>query len=115
MAASVYAATEYTALFGSTEVSGPGGASGKGAQHSGFAELPSDDPAAHFSDTGVGQVLFSSGRGDSCRRVLFDNRTGANYESKDVACGPRPEPVVVVQPPEPPPNRLTAVRKSFQR
>ena len=110
--ATAYAAREYTALFGSSEGSGNVSGNEKGSRFVSFAELPPDDPVVRFADTGMGQVLFSTPGDDHCKRMLFDNRLGINYEAKDVACGPRPAPVVAQ--PEPP-ERLHAVRKSFQR
>jgi hypothetical protein len=89
-----YAARECTTLVQSAAAPGAGG---------------SGDRAVRFADTDVGEVLFASPRSGNCRRVLFDNRTGAYHEANDVFCGQAEEAV-----PESP-KRLDAVRRSFQR
>jgi hypothetical protein len=116
--AGVYAAKGHTALFGSLRASNAGGLSGsaqggggKAGAVTGAAELSSADPVMRFSDTGIGQVLFMSPSGETCQRVLFDNRAGSYFTAHKVFCGQRPEPVAEAAPPD----RLTSVRKSFQR
>jgi hypothetical protein len=52
----------------------------------GSERMDADDPVARFVDTGVGQVLFAPRVGDDCQRVLFDNRTGAQYDSAPINC-----------------------------
>jgi hypothetical protein len=59
-------------------------------------------------------MLFPTARSAFCSRMLFDNRTGKYYEAGEIFCGQ-----VVDQKAEldklDNPNRLSAVRKSFQR
>jgi hypothetical protein len=57
----------------------------------GGSSLSEDDPVRNFAKTGVGQVLFTAMSSDSCRRNLFDNRTGATYEAGEINCGQNPE------------------------
>jgi hypothetical protein len=118
--AGVYAANKHTTtLFGSLSASDAGrlagsaaqGGSGKAGAVTGAAELSPADPVMRFSDTGVGQVLFMSPSGETCQRVLFDNRAGSYFTADKIFCGQRPERAVETTPPD----RLTSVRKSFQR
>jgi hypothetical protein len=116
--AAVYATNGHTALFGSFKTSDAGGLAGSSAQGAGkagavtgAAELSPGDPVMRFSDTGVGQVLFMSPSGETCQRVLFDNRAGSYFTAQKIFCGQRPAPVAEAEPPD----RLTSVRKSFQR
>ena len=117
--AGVYAANGYTALFGSLRTSDGGGLAGFAAQKgggtagalTGAAELSPADPVMRFSDTGVGQVLFMSPSGETCQRVLFDNRAGSYFTAHSIFCGQKPEQLVETESPD----RLTVVRKSFQR
>ena len=67
-----------------------------------------------FKETGVGHLLFASSNSDGCKRLLFDNRTGLYYQAKDVDCH-RPSDEIVEANEAEKPNRLTEVRKSFQR
>ena len=84
----VYATGDYTGLFQSISASGAGGLPGmNAAKPTGYDELGPNDPAVRFADTGVGQLLISSTRSDNCRRLLFDNRTGAYYAAGEVFCG----------------------------
>jgi hypothetical protein len=99
--AGIYAAREHTMLFQSLQGAGPNGSP---ASSGAVAK-------ARLSGDGIGQVMFLSASGDNCRRVLFDNRTGLSYETKEVSCGPVAKPVIESGSP----NRLAAVRKSFQR
>lgn len=114
IAAGLYAVKDPAALFRAAAVSGSGnmaGADGKGDAVTGARELDANDPVARFSATRVGHVLFASTRGDNCRRLLFDNRTGHYYEAPQLFCGP-----VLEQPAEAGSNdRLLALRKSFQK
>jgi hypothetical protein len=73
--------------------------------------LATDDPVAKFSKTGVGQLLYASDYSDSCRRVLFDNRTGALYDGGRVFCGQQvaPSPTTTSS------DRMTTLRKAFQQ
>jgi hypothetical protein len=109
---SVYATKDHTTLFQLKTSGASGPTAARAPSLTGSAELDPADPVARFKDTSVGQVLFTSPRGDNCRRVLFDNRTGISYESNDISCGPKPEQVVVETQN---PNRFDALRKSFQR
>jgi hypothetical protein len=120
MLTGVYAGKDNFALFRSVEVSGADGAAGgtsegdaaaKANRVVGHDELNPRDPVMRFADTGVGHMLFASTRSDQCRRLLFDNRTGAYYEAPDIFCGQKPEeggdPV--------PHDRVSAMRKAFKR
>jgi hypothetical protein len=117
--AGVYAANKHTALFGSSRASNAGGLAGAAAQGgggsagavTGAAELSPADPVMRFSDTGVGQVLFMSPSGETCQRVLFDNRAGSFFTARKIFCGQKLERVVETDSPD----RLTSVRQSFQR
>lgn len=90
---------------------------GKGAQVDmtpgllGAGSLASDDPVLNFDKTKVGQVMISSAHSDNCRRVLFDNRTGARLEAGDVFCGQTPEQAGDAEPSK----RMQALKKAFQR
>ena len=73
--------------------------------------LGPNDPVARFAETRVGHLLFSSSRNDDCRRVLFDNRTGAFYEAGSIQCGQ-----IALPTPEASGNdRLMALRKTFAK
>jgi hypothetical protein len=48
--------------------------------------LAMSDPARQFRENPMGQVLFSPYVGERCRRLLFDNRTGAFESADDVNC-----------------------------
>jgi hypothetical protein len=77
----------------------------------GAAALDPKDPALRFSETGMGQVLFTTANSDKCRRVLFDNKTGTSYWVRDVDCArPAEQAVEAVTS-----NRMLAVQKSFRR
>ena len=77
----------------------------------GAAALAADDPALRFSETHVGQIVFST-TSDTCRRHLFDNRTGRSYWVDDhLPCGRKAVPIAEDEPP----HRLDALKKSFQR
>jgi hypothetical protein len=90
---------------------------GKGAQVDsapsvlGAGSLASNDPVLNFDKTKVGQVMISSAHSDNCRRVLFDNRTGARLEAGDVFCGQTPEQAGDAEPSK----RMQALKKAFQR
>jgi hypothetical protein len=77
----------------------------------GAAALDPNDPALRFSQTHVGQVLFTTANSDKCRRVLFDNRSGTSYWVNAVDCG---RPVEQAQVSEKP-DRLLAIKNSFKR
>jgi len=57
------------------------------------------------------QRRLSSGRSDTCRRVLFDNRTGVRREAGEVFCGQSADQVVDAETS----NRLNSLSKSFHR
>ena len=108
----VYAAREHTGLFQSVSASGAGSMSGmNAARPTGYDELGPNDPAVRFAETGVGQLLISSTRSDNCRRLLFDNRTGAYYAAGEVFCGQKAAEAIEAESPK----RLDVVRRSFQR
>jgi hypothetical protein len=122
----LYGTTQRAALLQLMGFSGAGGISGAGqAKHIkaeaappvkrvplvGEAGLAPEDPVLRFAETGIGHVLFTSFRSDDCRRALFDNRTGASLDVKSVFCGQLASEAVEVESP----NRLQALRGSFQR
>ena len=112
--AGLYAAKDHIPFFRPAAIASgpPGGIAGpKAAGLVGGAELNPGDPVMRFSDTRVGHMLFATSRSDNCRRMLFDNRTGAYYESPDVFCGQAPDEES--QPAEQ--GRLTAVLKAFKK
>lgn len=112
MGAAFYAAKDPMGLFRSN-----GDAAAKGTQTvkavglTGAGSLGGDDPVLRFNETKVGQVVFSSARSDSCRRVLFNNRTGERLEAGEVFCG---QTEAQTENPETG-SRLQSVSKSFQR
>lgn len=69
---------------------GHGGISGDGGGGQGGpgGKRRSLDPVDRFTETRIGHVLFYPVLGDSCRRMLFDNRTGATYDAESVNCVP---------------------------
>jgi hypothetical protein len=71
------------------------------------------DPLVRFQETRIGQLLFASRGNDDCRRVLFDNRTGAQYEAGTIYCGQAPRQVVAEAASST--DRMNALRKSFQK
>jgi hypothetical protein len=111
VAAAIYFWNDTHALF---QLKGGTGAAGvlesKKESLLGAAALAADDPALRFSETRVGQVVFST-TSDICRRHLFDNRTGRSYWVDDLPCGRK---AVTIADDEPP-HRLNALKKSFQR
>ena len=70
------------------------------------------DPVARFAQTRTGHLLLPSQSGGLCRRVLFENRTGALLDAGEVPCGPSDVPPEVLTNGA---DRLMAVRKAFQR
>lgn len=116
--AAAYGANEPLALFRLVRASGGGNLSGGAIANEnavrplGFAaELEPGDPTLRFWDTRIGHVLFTSARRDDCRRLLFDNRTGYFYETKEIFCGQRPDQAVGVMSSD----RLTGMQQFFQR
>src|SRR5262245_23927076 len=53
----------------------------------GSGGMKDDDPVRNFSRTGVGHVLFTGAGSDSCKRTLFDNKTGSYKDVDDINCG----------------------------
>jgi hypothetical protein len=90
---------------GSMQWSGSGPQRGKPAE-----ALREIDPVSRFTQTHVGHLLFSSRGSDMCRRVLFDNRTGATREAGVVVCGqPQDAPAADQQ------ERGNAMMRAFRR
>ena len=50
------------------------------------------DPRSSFGQARVGLMLFAAYNTDTCRRVMFDNRTGVWSEAGNIHCGQPPEP-----------------------
>ena len=73
----------------------------------------SSDPVERFKETRIGHLLFSSRGSDECRRVLFDNHTGAQYEAGAIYCSQVPRQVVADAATSV--DRMEALRKSFQK
>jgi hypothetical protein len=46
------------------------------------------NPLDAFPQKQVGRMLFTSSNSDICRRMLFDNRTGAVIEAGHTSCSP---------------------------
>ena len=81
-------------------------------QPASFSGLTTMKPGDRFPETRVGQLLYWPEAGNECRRVLYDNRTSMLQEAGTVACEH------VERQAEPPPSegdRLTALRKAFQK
>jgi hypothetical protein len=75
------------------------------------ADTRPTDPVARFAETGIGHVLFWPHGSDTCRRVLFNNRTGASQEVGEVLCEPdKSDETVRAEI-----NRLTTLRKAFKK
>jgi hypothetical protein len=115
IAAGVYATKDPHGLIEAMRGIGKGGATishaGRPDLPLGAASTPDDDPVKHFAKTGIGQVVFSGQSTDSCRRTLFDNRTGGYREVPDVFCGQTPDQVTDAQSGD----RLDAMRKGFKK
>jgi len=116
--AGFFAANDPVGLFQSkSESAGNGNGTGNGVHAVkavgliGGSELSSNDPVLRFWETKVGQVIFSAARSDTCRRVLFDNRTGDRFEAGEVFCGQSQAQVVEPETP----NRLRSLSRSFQK
>jgi hypothetical protein len=110
--AGIVFATDPNAMF-SVKAASAGGerSDAKASGLIGAASLDPKDPALHFSQTHVGQVIFTAANSDNCRRVLFDNRTGTSYWVNDVDCARPAEQATVSDKPD----RLLALKKSFNR
>jgi len=96
---------------GAGKTQGPASAEPKVSDLIGAKNLDPADPALHFAETKMGQVLFTTSNSDSCNRVLFDNSTGTSYWTKTIDCG---RPVEEAKASEAP-NRALAIQKSFKR
>ena len=108
ISAGAYATSDHLGLFHWLR-RGNGGGFGNAGQPNlptGAASLSDDDPVKNFVKTGVGHVLFATTSSDNCRRTLFDNRTGATYETGDILCDQTAD-----QATELPSDRLQAFRK----
>ena len=77
----------------------------------GSVSMKDDDPVKNFATTGVGHVLFSGAGIDSCKRTLFDNRTGSYKVVDDIHCGSGGEQAVDDKKSE----QLEAVRRAFKK
>jgi hypothetical protein len=114
MSVGVFAAKEPV---GFTDWKSTGHGNGKGIQVDkaqglvGASSLAPDDPVLNFDKTKVGQVMISSAHNDNCRRVLFDNRTGARLEAGEVFCGQTPEQPADAESSK----RMQSLKKAFQR
>jgi hypothetical protein len=69
---------------GQGTLSGEGGGGEKGPG----GKNRSADPVDRFTETRIGHVLWYPALGDSCRRILFNNVTGATYDAEAVNCVP---------------------------
>jgi hypothetical protein len=77
----------------------------------GSGSMKDDDPVKNFARTGVGHVLFSGSGSDSCKRTLFDNKTGSYREVADINCGTGDDQAVDDKKSE----QLQSMRKAFNR
>lgn len=73
------------------------------------------DPVVRFLETRVGHLLFSMNDSNTCRRVLFDNRTGEATDAAPVQCGLLSEAQQNAQRQEQARERTQQVLKSFRR
>ena len=110
--ASIVYTREPPAVPQSVSLTGLGGVAGAGGAGPGFAiGASADDPVVRFSQTRIGHILYAPYVGDHCRRVLFDNGSGALLEA-----GPR---LCVRSAPEQAStsgaDRLLSMRKTFQK
>jgi hypothetical protein len=69
------------------------------------------EPLGDFTKTRIGQVLYSSAMSESCRRVIFDNRTGSLYNAGHVDCSQESE--AEKQPTGA--SRMSSMRAAFNR
>ena len=77
----------------------------------GSVGLANDDPVKNFARTGVGHVLFSGAGIDSCKRTLFDNKTGSYKVVDDINCGNGSDQVVDDKKSE----QFQSMRKAFKK
>jgi hypothetical protein len=80
-----YMARHSTSLFGSSPP--PPALAVRSDNITGSGSMKDDDPVKNFARTGVGHVLFSGAGSDSCKRTLFDNKTGSYKVVDDISCG----------------------------
>jgi hypothetical protein len=83
-------------LFGSTGVLQLSGATPRAVRSparppESFEMLHMLDPSDDFPQSQVGHLLFTSYNSDMCRRLLFDNRTGALSAAGQIYCGQTPQ------------------------
>jgi hypothetical protein len=116
--AGAYAVKDPHGLFGSVVAGKGGGVKGSGITNvarpdlpTGAASMADDDPVKQFQKTGIGHVLFTGPSTDSCKRTLFDNRTGGHREVAEVFCGQTPDQVTEAQSGD----RLESMRKGFKK
>lgn len=76
----------------------------------GSASMKDDDPVKNFTRTGVGQVLFSTASTDTCKRTLFDNKTGSYKEVADINCNASGQMIDNKKS-----EQLQSMRKAFNR
>lgn len=79
------------------------------------AKSADTDPVLRFLETRVGQLLFSINDSDTCRRMLFDNRTGEATDGGQVRCGLLNEAQQEAVRQEQTRERAQQVQKSFRR
>ena len=77
----------------------------------GTGSMKDDDPVKNFSRTGVGHVLFSGAGTDSCKRTLFDNKTGSYKIVDDISCSNGGDQAVDDKKSE----QLQSMRKAFKK
>jgi hypothetical protein len=75
----------------------------------GSGGMKDDDPVKNFARTGVGHVLFSGAGTDSCKRTLFDNKSGSYKIVDDIHCGSSADQAVDDKKSE----QLNSMRKAF--
>jgi hypothetical protein len=116
--AGAYITRDPHGLFESMTAGSGGGVKGSGITTvarpdlpTGAASMADDDPVKQFYKTGIGHVLFTGPSTDSCKRTLFDNRTGGHREVTEVFCGQTPDQVTEAQSGD----RLESMRKGFKK
>lgn len=85
------------------------------AQGVGDTGRSANDPALQFLETRVGQLLISVNDSDTCRKMLFDNRTGEATDAGRVQCGLLHEAQQEAMRLEQSRERTQQVLKSFRR
>jgi hypothetical protein len=102
-----YMARHSTSLFGSSPP--PPALAVRSDNITGSGSMKDDDPVKNFARTGVGHVLFSGAGSDSCKRTLFDNKTGSHKVVDDISCGTGGDQAVDDKKSE----QLQSMRKAF--